>query len=352
MTRIAFCGGGTGGHVMPAVAVLETLRQRCEVDAYLLGTSRPAERVLVDQFALTHVDLYGAQRSAMSHLGAFMAARRTLSRLRPDVAIGLGGYASVGGILAARSLGIRTVLLEQNAVPGRATSLLSKIAANVYLGLPVSRGRLAAELLGTPVRTEIAKLASLPTNRVAGCREILVLGGSQGSRVVSDSVLNALAENQESFVDCEFAHQAPADDVDDIAERYRVLGLRADVRPYFDDVPERLSRGPMVVSRAGGTTVAELACAGVPAVLIPHSQAFRDHQTLNARVAEVRNGAVLVAEHEIDRLGGVLAWLAQTPMARVRLAVGIRCLAKPEAALAVATGLGLQLQVGRKRVAA
>lgn len=350
MTRIAFCGGGTGGHVMPAVAVLESLRQRCEVEAYLLGTSRPAERALVDQFALTHVDLYGTQRSAASHVRAFMAARRTLSRLRPEVAIGLGGYASVGGILAARSLGIRSVLLEQNAVPGRATSLLSKFADKVYCGLPFAHGRIDAELLGTPVRNEVANLASLPTNRVAGCREVLVLGGSQGSRVVSDSVISALADDRESFVDCEFAHQAPADEVDDITERYRVLGLHAVVRPYFDDVPERLSRGPMVISRAGGTTVAELACAGVSAVLIPHSEAFRDHQTLNARVAEVRNGAVLVAEHEIDRLGGVLAWLAQTPMARVRLAGGIRCLAKPEAALAVATELGLQ--VGRKRVAA
>ena len=342
MKRIAFCGGGTGGHVVPAIAVVEQFEKLGEsVDAYLLGSSRRGETASIDEDRIHHVDLYGPTRSMSAHLGAAAKARTFFNRLQPTAVVGLGGYASIAGITAARMMRIPSLLLEQNAVPGRATSLLSRYAGPVLTGLPPANridrvGRTQAQVVGTPVRDAVSRLAALPVERVAQARELLVVGGSQGSRVVSEAVLSVIATNIDAFRGVRITHQAVANDVNRVRSRYSELGLQADVRPFFGDIPQRLAAGPIVVSRAGGTTLAELACAGVPSILIPHANAIRNHQVENARVAERVDGTIIVVESQLERLETALVELMTNRFACVRLASRIRQLARPEAALIVA----------------
>ena len=326
--RVLFCGGGTGGHVVPGLAVWEAVRSRePSAEAVFVGTGREGERRFLS--GVDHVPAYGTGKS---HAAAFLAARRVVRRLRPDVAVGLGGYASVAGVLAAKAAGVRVVLLEQNAVPGRATTLLAPLAAEVYRGLDyLGRGR----TVGTPVRGAIAALADLPPARCAVTRSLLVTGGSQGSRAVNDAVLAALAEVRDEVADFRVVHQTGDSDRSRVEAAYRLFGITAEVVGHVD-MPSALAAGPVVVGRAGGTTLAELACAGVPAVLIPHALSVRDHQIRNALYAG-RFGAGVVEEGR--PLAGVLAPLLREPFKRARAATDLRRLARPHAAADVADAL-------------
>lgn len=348
MKRIVFCGGGTGGHVTPAVAIVEEFQRRgVPVDPYLMGSGRHGERAAVEGSGIHHLDVYQTRRSWTGHALALRAARAGLQRLQPELAIGVGGYASIAGALAARSLGIPCYLLEQNAVPGRATSFLSRFTGPVFAGLPVAPGAtLEATLVGTPIRQAMSALASLHPSRTLHSQEILVLGGSQGSRIVSQAFVSAVVAMPERFKQIRISHQAPADDVDAARREYARAGVNADVQSYFGDVAGRLASGPIVVSRAGGTTLAELTSAAVPAILIPHAKAIRDHQTKNAKTAEELGGAILLAESEVDQLGAVLAHLIENPFDRVRLATRLRTLARPEAASVIVSEL-MRTEAGR-----
>ncbi len=302
--------GGTGGHVFPALATARVLRRR-GYDIVWLGTQRgiearlvPAEGIPVEWLSVSGLRGKGVAtllaapfRLAMALVQALGAVRRH----RPGVVLGAGGFASGPGGVAAWLLRRPLVVHEQNAVAGLTNRVLARLATRVLEGFPGSFGSgVRAERVGNPVRPEIAGVAP-PERRYAG-REgptrLLVFGGSQGAARLNAVVPAALAELPESLRP-EVLHQTGRTGVEETTAAYRSRGIEADVRAFIDDMAGAYGWADLAVCRAGALTVAELAAAGVPAMLVPFPAAVDDHQTRNARYAVSAGAAVLLPESEL-----------------------------------------------------
>ena len=303
MERILIAAGGTGGHLFPAEALSAALVSRGHETA-LITDRRTAERAR-EQFATVHVVASGGlvgkgvsarARGAAAIAAGTIAARRIIKRERPAVVVGFGGYPSVPPVLAARLTPFRPriVLHDQNAVLGSANRVLARFADAVATsfatvdGVPPGTRRVAT---GNPVRPAIAAIGPWETPRER--LDILVLGGSLGARVFSDVVPPALAQLGRPV---RVSQQARAEDVDRVRAAYAEAGIEADISPFFADVAERLARAQLVISRAGGSTVAELAAAGRPSILVPLPIAANDEQTGNARALVAVGAATLVQQ--------------------------------------------------------
>jgi UDP-N-acetylglucosamine--N-acetylmuramyl-(pentapeptide) pyrophosphoryl-undecaprenol N-acetylglucosamine transferase len=231
----------------------------------------------------------------------FFQSRALLSRLRPSVAVGFGGYASVPTMLAASLAGIPTVLHEQNAVLGRANKLLAKRATRIATSFENVRGASADRVVvtGNPVRPAIAVLGGEPYPSMVpgGPIYLLVLGGSQGARVFSTLVPEAVALLPEELQRrLHIAQQARAEDLENARTRYAQLNAKVELAPFFADVPQRLQAAHLVIARAGASTVAELTAAGRPAILVPYPYATDDHQTANAENLSMSYAARVMPE--------------------------------------------------------
>jgi len=232
---------------------------------------------------------------------AYRTAVRVLRNGKPRAVIGCGGGASVPTVLAARRLGIPVFLLEQNVIPGRATRLLSRLNTTVCLTYAESAILLPTSarfhVTGNPVRRAIAELAtdaSFP--QPTGLRTLLVLGGSQGAHSINEVLLHLAEHHSECLDGWRIVHQTGQQDADRMREEYERLGIEAVVGPFFDDMLSQYRAAELVVSRAGGTTLSELACAGLSAVLVPYPHAKDDHQTANANVYADSGAAVIVQQ--------------------------------------------------------
>jgi len=306
---IALAAGGTGGHLFPAEAVArELLARGCAVH---LVTDGRAEALAgkVPEVALHRIcagrfeggPVRAAYGLAELAVGA-VQARRLLRRLDPLAVIGFGGYPSVPTMLAAAQLGLPTVIHEQNAVVGRANRLLAPRMNRIGTGFPVTAGMRAADRAravhtGNPVRPAILALAGAEYAPPAAGEpvELLVIGGSQGARVLSEVVPPALAALPEGLrMSLRVSQQARPEDLAGVVEQHRINNIAAEAAPFFADVPERLRRAHLVICRAGASTIAELAAMGRPAVMIPYPYAMDDHQSANARAfAEAGGGWVI-----------------------------------------------------------
>lgn len=348
--RVVLTTGGTGGHIFPALAVAEQLRRE-GAELLFLGSRFGPEADLAAKAGIPFEGLsvrgvlgrgFAAVGAAAGLLAAVAPACRALSRFRPDVVAGFGAYASVAPLLAARVLGIPTVLHEQNAVPGLANRLLGKTAARIFLSLASAErffpdGRCV--VTGNPVREAIAKL-STPRSTEKRARHLLVMGGSQGAKAVNSVVLANLVRLRAAGVD--IWHQSGPRDFERVRAGYGAHGFDVTgVTPFIDDVAAAYAWADLVLCRSGATSVAELAAAGKAAVLIPFPHATHDHQTHNARALVQAGAACLVPESEIGArdVGGLLLdLLADEPrlreMSRAALSV-----ARPEAAATVARGI-------------
>jgi UDP-N-acetylglucosamine--N-acetylmuramyl-(pentapeptide) pyrophosphoryl-undecaprenol N-acetylglucosamine transferase len=299
--------GGTGGHVFPALATARVLRRR-GYDIVWLGTRRgiearlvPAEGIPVEWLSVSGLRGKGAATllAAPFRLAlALVQALRAVRRHRPSVVLGAGGFASGPGGVAAWLLRRPLVVHEQNAVAGLTNRLLARLADRVLEGFPGSFGRgVQAVHVGNPVRPEIAAVA--PPERRYAAREgrvrLLVFGGSQGAARLNAVVPAALAELPESLRP-EVLHQTGANGHAETVAAYRSRGIEADVRPFIDDMAGAYGWADVAVCRAGALTVAELAAAGVPALLVPFPAAVDDHQTRNAESAVRAGAAELVPE--------------------------------------------------------
>jgi UDP-N-acetylglucosamine--N-acetylmuramyl-(pentapeptide) pyrophosphoryl-undecaprenol N-acetylglucosamine transferase len=351
---VLFAGGGTGGHLFPGIAVARELLAR-EPDARVLfvGSQKPIEQEIVGGAGFEHVALPSVSpalaptrigSSLLKNWQAYRQARAIMARERPSVVVGLGGFASVPPVLAAWRAGVPIVLLEQNVVPGKATRWLSRFAEVVCLpwlqaanGLP--RG-VKTVVTGNPIRAEIAKLAEETMKPDASASDdsdsptLLILGGSQGATSLNTAVLDALATLRAELSGWRIVHQTGAADLDAIRQRYAALSLTADVQPFFHDMAEQYRRATCVISRAGATTLAELACAGLPALLVPLPTSAHDHQRLNARLF-ADDSAALFAEPSsptADSLQNSLSQLLGDTALRDRLRHNISALAHPHAA--------------------
>ena len=357
--RVAIIGGGSGGHLFPAIAVAQHLLgenpetrvlflvSHRAIDAQVLSSvGWPDDRVLVQQYVSLKSGRNITSRLSMipSALRAMRAARLALTAFQPDVAVGIGAFASVPGVIAASRRKIPIALLEHNSVPGRATRLLAKRAAVTIAGLPCEArytvdwpSRL--EVIGTPVRRAIADLAGRQLAPSAGSPRLLILGGSQGAHAVNRLVLDALADGRCLPPEWSIVHQTGESDVEPITRQYARLGQSAKVVTFLSDMPSELARASIAVSRAGAVTLQELACAGVPSILIPLSTAAHDHQIRNARYVAAAGGAMIVVETDeraVGKLKEMLKTLTAKASIRDRMSAAIRQTARPDAAAQVA----------------
>jgi undecaprenyldiphospho-muramoylpentapeptide beta-N-acetylglucosaminyltransferase len=361
-------GGGTAGHVVPGLAVAAALVDRGHDPStiHYVGSERGVERTMVPAagFALTLLPGRGIQRrltfdnvaAVIGLLRAMGRATRLVQRERPQVLLSLGGYASVPAALAAALWRVPIVVAEQNAVPGAANRLIARFAkasAVSFPGTPLPR----AELTGNPVRAEVQAVAAeqrtsararfgLDDERVL----IVAFGGSLGARRINDAVI-ALAESWEARRDIALRHVVGERDWERYEERIGSLGerlaqrraagtpaLRYDAVRYEYDMPSVYAAADLVVCRAGASTIAELAVAGVPSVLVPLPGAPGDHQTANARAMVTAGGGRLLADRDATdvHVREILDELARDRAARAAMAAGARALARPDAAHRVA----------------
>jgi UDP-N-acetylglucosamine--N-acetylmuramyl-(pentapeptide) pyrophosphoryl-undecaprenol N-acetylglucosamine transferase len=309
---IVIAAGGTGGHFFPAEALAAELVARGQRIALMTDARSGAQASEVfagaERFVLRGAGLAGRGARAAAAAAALaigvVQARRILARLDAAAVVGFGGYPSVAPVLAAVSLRKRRpaiVLHEQNAVLGRANRFLLRRADALALGFAGTLGvpaELARVVTGNPVRPAIAALRGLPYAAPhEGAVGLLVLGGSLGARVFSDVVPAAVARLPDALRQrLAVVQQARAEDVERVRGEYTALGIAADVSTFFADIAERLSAAHLVIARAGASTVAELAVAGRPAILVPLPAAIDDHQTANARALARAGGAWLVPQ--------------------------------------------------------
>lgn len=338
--------GGTGGHVFPALAVAQELRAR-GITVSWLGTRRGIEAELVpaNQFPINYIDVEGLRGKGVVKLlkapvlliRALWQAVGLIRREGPDAVLGLGGFASGPGGLAAKILGLPLVIHEQNAVAGTTNKLLAKIANRVLEAFPGALPK--GEWTGNPVRKEIEHIAE-PEHRIAqGDRplRLLVLGGSLGALAINQQIPEALALLPESL-QLEVRHQCGKAHVAVTEEAYQAAAVKAQIEPFIVDMAEAYSWADLVVCRAGALTVSEVAAAGVGAILVPYPHAIDDHQTRNGEWLVKQGAAELIQQADMtaEKLAAVLgSWLGDKEKLR-SMAVSARQLAKPNVAEAIA----------------
>ena len=314
---VALAAGGTGGHMFPAQALAEELLARgCSVVLITdrrgggFGDALPAvatHRISAGGIAGTSLAVRVRNVIRLGFGG--LQARRLLKNLEIDTVVGFGGYPSVPTVLAAGQLGLRVVLHEQNAVLGRANRLLTGKAECIatsfrHIEKLQERDRGKIVVTGNPVRPAVAAIGLRSYGEPAGDGELrlLVTGGSQGARVFNEVVPDAVRHLPEQLrARLQITQQVPGDELTNVAAAYDACGVRHSLAAFFSDLPERLAKAHLVICRSGASTVAELAAAGRPAILVPFPFATDDHQSANARALAEAGGGWLMPQ---DRLTG------------------------------------------------
>jgi UDP-N-acetylglucosamine--N-acetylmuramyl-(pentapeptide) pyrophosphoryl-undecaprenol N-acetylglucosamine transferase len=356
VSTILLASGGTGGHLFPAQALAEALARRGHGLA-LATDRRGALSLSKSGGALSNVPVHVVSAGTLAggikgkitgiaRIGlGLVQSRALLARLKPNAVVGFGGYPSVPVLWAAVQAGIPTAIHEQNAVLGRANRLLASrvnrigVSFNEVAGLKHS-DRARSMLTGNPVRAPIAAVGNRAypaigmTNGVP-MLSILITGGSQGARVFGEVVPAAITSLPAAArAALRIAHQCRPEDLARAREIYAQAEVNAETATFFDNMPERLTAAHVVIGRAGASTVAELAAAGRPAILVPFPAATDDHQTANARALDSAGGAWLVPQPEFTApaLAARLMDMLEHPAALARAAAAARTLARPDAA--------------------
>lgn len=310
--HIILAAGGTGGHMMPAEAVADVLtEQGYEVSLItdkrgqsISNVMTDIDRMVLDASSHMGGGLIGKIRSAFSIMFSTLKVRRHFAKDKPTVVVGFGGYPSLPAVLAAKSLSIPYILHEQNAVLGRVNRMMAKNAHTVALSMEntsrVPEGTITI-VTGNPVRKLISKLANIAYAVPLGFGDIriFVIGGSQGARILSDVIPEAIAGLGDDLQErLDVLHQARPEDVERVVKAYADAGVKAEVKSYFEDVGAILLRTQLVIARSGASTLAELAAMGRPAILVPLAIAADDHQSANAKIVEEAGGGWIYSEKE------------------------------------------------------
>lgn len=351
MQRVILTTGGTGGHIFPALAVAEELKARNpQARILFVGGVRGPEAELAARSGLEFTALpvrpvLGRGLKALTAgfwltLGVAKALAVQL-RFKPQVVLGLGGYAAFAQVLAAVLTGTPSAIQEQNSVPGLTNRLLGRFVKQIYVSFEDKDGRFPAgkvKLLGNPVRKTIREAATQngTVNDNAGIRpKLLILGGSQGAMAVNTAVIEALDRFREAGV--EIWHQAGARDYERVRQAYTPhlqKGLQAKVDAFIDDMAAAYAWGDLALCRAGATTVAELTVAGLPSVLVPFPYATHNHQSVNAGYLENVGAAKRVEQKDMEKtdLPGLVLGLLQDRQTLWDMGAKAASLGKPEAA--------------------
>lgn len=345
--RAILAGGGTGGHVIPAIAIAQELQKLYGAESLFIGTERGLEKRLVPaagfplQFvkvgALNRVSLSTRLKTLFDLPRAVFAAGRMLDEFQPDVVIGVGGYASGPGMLSAIRKRIPTLAFEPNLVPGFANRMVARFvsAAAVHFEQTAQYFR-NAHVTGVPVRPAFFQIARKPY--VQSSPTLLVFGGSQGARAINQAMLRAVHDLLKRAPGLHIIHQTGERDYNQVRDGYAQAGVAAEVEKFIDDMPAFFARADLVLCRSGASTVAEIAAAGKPAVFVPFPLAADDHQRRNAEAMEQAGAAVVLEETKLDEvwLVDTLSVLLEDPGRLARMSEAARAMAHPNAAREIA----------------
>jgi UDP-N-acetylglucosamine--N-acetylmuramyl-(pentapeptide) pyrophosphoryl-undecaprenol N-acetylglucosamine transferase len=345
--RAIVAGGGTGGHVIPALAIAQELRSRYHAHVVFVGTARgiearlvPAagfELHLIEVGGLNRVDFATRLKTLLDLPRAVMASAKLIREFRPDVMIGVGGYASGPAMLAAAMMNTPTVAFEPNVVPGFANRMVAPMvrAAAVHFEKTCHYFR-NCHVTGVPVRREFFDVAARPKDARP---TLLVFGGSQGASAINRVVLESLSRLMEVVPSIYVIHQTGERDYPDAQVAYLQARLAAEVSPFIDDMPGAFARADLVLCRSGASTVAEIAAAGKPAIFVPLPTAADDHQRHNAATLAAGGAARLLPQAELtaERLVTEVASLLCDRAGLARMSEAARGFAHPEAAAKIAS---------------
>ncbi len=318
--RIMIAGGGTGGHLFPGMAIADEFRKRdASAGVIFVGTERGLEkRVLPGAgYDLRTIDIEGIKGRGLRSFTALLKipwslvqAARIVRDFRPDIVVGVGGYASGPAVAAAWLLGVRTAVAEQNAIPGLTNRILGKIADRIFLSFPdrdhqFPPGRIVVS--GNPVRSGFRCIRNRKEN---GSFTVLVFGGSQGARSINRAMLEAIPLLKEMSA-LRIVHQTGPAEYERVSEAYRTAApggsFHSEILPFISDMPAAYEAADVLICRAGATSIAEITACGKASVLVPFPHAINDHQTRNARVLADAGAAELIPECDLS--GGKLAAL-------------------------------------------
>lgn len=345
MSTLMVMAGGTGGHVMPAMAVADMLKSQGWHIVWLATEGGMENRLIADKgYDTAMIRMSGVRgKGLMRWLGlpfkllrACLQSRKALLQHQPAVVLGMGGFAAFPGGLMARLQKRPLVIHEQNSIAGLTNRTLARIATRVLAAFPSAFGD-DAELVGNPVRTNITSIPQ-PEQRYfgrTGPLRLLVVGGSLGATALNEIVPQALALMPEANRP-RVIHQSGAKHIDQLKENYRQAGVEAECRAFIEDMAEMYAWCDLVICRAGALTIAEISAAGVASVLVPFPHAVDDHQTHNARYLSENGAAVLVPQSKLTKqhVGEILAGFNRATLQD--MAEKARALGRPGATMSVA----------------
>ena len=346
-------GGGTGGHLFPGIAIAEEFLRRDPAHRVLfIGTERGLEKKILGElgFPLRTLKVEGLQgrgpgrilASLLKIPGSLLASFRILRAFQPVVVVGVGGYASGPAVLAARLMGLKTAIAEQNAFPGLTNRILGHFVHQIFLSFPVSSRWFPAgrtRVTGNPIRA-----AFLADQTKTGERDprftLLIFGGSQGAHAINRIVMDALGSLEHLKDQIRFIHQTGEKDRETVAGAYRERGFAAEVSPFILDMAAAYRAADLLLCRAGATSIAEITAGGKAAVLIPFPFAVNDHQTQNAELLARVGAAEMIPEKGLDgrRLAAVIERLCRHPEEIKQMETASASLGNIRAAAAIVDG--------------
>jgi len=353
--RVLIAGGGTGGHLYPGIALARELQRR-DPSAHVsfVGTAQGIEARVVprEKFALDLIRVSGLKgKSRLERSIGFsllplaaIDAWRVVAKQRPDVVVGVGGFASGPVVAIAALVGYPTMLLEQNALPGITNRLLAHVvrAAAVNFEAALAYFPRTGFVAGNPVRPEFFPAQNEEANdrftQPHDAARVLIFGGSQGAHAINVAMVEAAARLAASGIRLAITHQTGERDLDLVRAAYERAGLAARVEAFIFQIDGEMKAADVVICRAGATTLAELAASATPAILVPLPTATDDHQRKNAEVVEKAGGAIVIDERNLsgDAVAGLLKELMTDRNRLAGMSAAARTLARPDAAERIA----------------
>jgi len=329
--RMVLTGGGTGGHLFPAMATAQKL---CgvypESEVLFIGTVRKMDRTSLDQhgyraraihcYGLKGKNLYETIKAIVFLPISFLEALYHLLLFKPQIVVGVGGYVTAPVMIAAKFLSLPTLIHEQNSIPGLANKKLGSLVDRICFSIPGSELYFPEDkrvLTGNPVRSHILDLVKQEKKvDINSPVTLLILGGSQGAHAVNKLVVDALTKHKEMLpADIRVIHQTGSSDEQWVASNYKKAGVQAEVAGFFTDMARIYNETDLLISRAGATTLAELAVLGQPAILIPYPHAADDHQMKNGEYYRAGGGVVLYKQENLtgEKLAKVIRNILTDP---------------------------------------
>lgn len=347
--RILFAGGGTAGHLMPAINIArEMVKSNDVIKPYFVGKKDGMEKRIVESygFEIGEIDFIGMKRTfagilkfAMKWYTGYSQAKNIIDTIAPLAVVGTGGYISAPVVRAAHKRKIPVFLQEQNSIPGLATRTSSKYALKIFTAYESASkylGEGKCSPVGNPVRADLGngdrETAYGNFNLDSDKKTILVLGGSSGARGINSAV-RTLVEEKGIPAEWQLLWQTGADDYENIGSFFSDATSSLTIMPFIDDMPAAYAAADLVISRAGAMAISEITALGLPSILIPYPYATGDHQTINARFVEEAGACVIIREQELnEKLNDTLYELIDDNGKRHVMSENARRLGRPKAA--------------------